>query len=102
MGIHQQIAYSLNATKPVQNTADDHNAPWYVTNRTLHDDLKVPFIKDVIQEKRIHHHDKLGNHRDSILQPLLEQQQRRRLNESLASRPNRWLKRIHSLQGTSS
>jgi hypothetical protein len=27
------------------------NAPWYVTNQTLHDDLKVPFIKDVIQEK---------------------------------------------------
>jgi hypothetical protein len=21
------------------------NAPWYVTNQTLHDDLKVPFIK---------------------------------------------------------
>jgi hypothetical protein len=27
------------------------DAPWYVTNQTLHDDLKVPFIKDVIQEK---------------------------------------------------
>jgi hypothetical protein len=26
------------------------NAPWYVTNLTLHDDLKVPCIKDVIQE----------------------------------------------------
>jgi hypothetical protein len=27
------------------------SAPWYVTDQTLHDDLKVPFIKDVIQEK---------------------------------------------------
>jgi hypothetical protein len=27
------------------------NAPWYVTNQTLHDDLKVPFVKDVIQKK---------------------------------------------------
>jgi hypothetical protein len=27
------------------------NAPWYVTNQTLYDDLKVPFIRDVIQEK---------------------------------------------------
>jgi hypothetical protein len=35
------------------------NAPWYVTNQTLHDDLKVPFITDVIQEKSINHHDKL-------------------------------------------
>jgi hypothetical protein len=27
------------------------NAPWYVTNQTLHNDLKVQIIKDVIQEK---------------------------------------------------
>jgi hypothetical protein len=24
------------------------NAPWYVSNQTLHDDLKIPFISDVI------------------------------------------------------
>jgi hypothetical protein len=57
------------------------NAPWHVTNQTLHDDLKVPFIKDVIQEKGINHHGKLGNHSNPILQPLLEQQQRRRLKK---------------------
>jgi hypothetical protein len=57
------------------------NSPWYVTNHTLHDDIKVPFIKDVIQEKSINHQDKLGNHSNPILQPLLEQQQRRRLKE---------------------
>jgi hypothetical protein len=57
------------------------NVPWYVTNQILHDDLKVPFIKDVIQEKSINHHDKLGNHTNPILQPLLEQQQRRRLKK---------------------
>jgi hypothetical protein len=53
------------------------NAPSYVTNQILHYDLKVPFIKDVVQEKSINHHDKLGNHSNPILQPLLEQQQRR-------------------------
>jgi hypothetical protein len=57
------------------------NASWYVTNQTLHDDLKVPFIKGVIQERSINHHDKLGNHSKAILQPQLEQQQRRRLKE---------------------
>jgi hypothetical protein len=57
------------------------NALWYVTNQTLHDDLKVPFIKDVIQEESINHHDKLGNHSNPTLQPLLEQQQRRRLKK---------------------
>jgi hypothetical protein len=56
------------------------NAPWYVTNQTLHDDLKVPF-KDVIQEQSINHHDKLRNHSNPILQPLLEQQQRRKLKK---------------------
>jgi hypothetical protein len=44
-------------------------------------ELKVPFIKDVIQEKSINHHDKLGNHSNPILQPLLEQQQRSRLKK---------------------
>jgi hypothetical protein len=43
--------------------------------------LKVPFIKDVNQEKCINYHDKLGNHSNPILQPLLEQQQRRRLKK---------------------
>jgi hypothetical protein len=57
------------------------NAPWYVTNQTLHENLKVPFIKDAIQGKSINHHDKLGNHSNPILQPLLEQQQRRRLKK---------------------
>jgi hypothetical protein len=57
------------------------NVPWYMTNQTLHDTLKVPFIKDVIQEKSINHHDKLGNHSNPILQPLLEQQQRSRLKK---------------------
>jgi hypothetical protein len=27
------------------------NAPWYVSDQTLHDDLKVPYLKVVTQEK---------------------------------------------------
>jgi hypothetical protein len=57
------------------------NAPWYVTDQIVQDDLKLPFIKDAIQDKSINHHDKLGNHSNAILQPLLEQQQRRRLKK---------------------
>jgi hypothetical protein len=79
--LRRKIAYSQNATKSAQNTADDHKCALVVTNQTIHDDLKVPFIKDVIQEKRINHHDKLGNHSNPILQALLEQQQRRRLKK---------------------
>jgi hypothetical protein len=57
------------------------NAPWYVSNQTIHVDLNVPFIKDVIQEKSIKHHDKLGHRSNAILQPLLAEQQRRRLKK---------------------
>jgi hypothetical protein len=49
--------------------------------RSLHDDLKVPFIKDVMQGKNINNHDKLGNYSNLILQTLLEKQQRRRLKK---------------------
>jgi hypothetical protein len=52
-----------------------------VTNQTLYDDLKVPFVKDVIQENSIRHLDKLGNHSNPILQPQLEQQQRKSLKK---------------------
>jgi hypothetical protein len=38
-------------------------------------------MKDVIKENSINHDDKLGNHSNPILQPLLEQQPRRRLKE---------------------
>jgi hypothetical protein len=57
------------------------SAPWYGNNQTLHDDSKVPFIKDEIQEKSINHHDKLGIHSNPIMQPLLQQQQIRRLKK---------------------
>jgi hypothetical protein len=52
------------------------NAPWYVSNQTIHVDLHVPFIKDVIQEKSKKHHDKLEHHSNAILQPLLAEHQR--------------------------
>jgi hypothetical protein len=81
MGMRQQIAYSQNATKSVKILWMITNAPWYVTNKNLHDDLKVRLIKDVIQENSINHHDKLAKHSNPILQPLLEQQQRRRLKK---------------------
>ena len=55
------------------------NAPWYVNNQTLHTDLNIPYIKDVIREKSTSHHNKLANHPNDILQPLVEPQHNRRL-----------------------
>jgi hypothetical protein len=58
------------------------NSPWYVTNQILHEDLNVPFMAEVIQERSIKHHDKIKIHSNTILWPLLEQQHRRRLKKS--------------------
>jgi hypothetical protein len=62
------------------------------------DDLNVPFIKDVIQEKSINHHGELGIHSNPILQPLLEQQQRKRLKKLWpADLIDGWRGFIHSM-----
>jgi hypothetical protein len=58
------------------------NAPWYVTNQALHEDLNIPYITEVIQERSIKHHNKIKIHSNTILWPLLEQQHRRRLKKS--------------------
>jgi hypothetical protein len=62
----------------------------------------VPFIKDVIQEKSINHHDKLGNHSNPHTATTTGTTAKNKAKETVASRPNWWLKRIHSLKGTSS
>lgn len=58
------------------------DAPWYVTNLTLHDDLKIPFVHDVITERYVKHHWKMVTHPNSILQPLLTDNQPRRLKRT--------------------
>jgi hypothetical protein len=50
------------------------DAPWYVSNSTLHKDLGIPYIKDVIQERSSKHHDSIEVHPKPLLQPLLEKQ----------------------------
>jgi hypothetical protein len=50
------------------------NAPWYVSNITLHEDLKVPLVEDVIIEKSTRYHNKIEGHENTLLQPLLEPQ----------------------------
>jgi hypothetical protein len=58
------------------------NALWYVNNQTLHEDLNIPYITEVIQERSIKHHGKIKIHSNTILWQLLEQQHRRRLKKS--------------------
>jgi hypothetical protein len=55
------------------------NAPWYVTNTTLHADLKVPLVKEVTIEKSIRHFNKMAGHENILLQPIIEPHNGRRL-----------------------
>jgi hypothetical protein len=48
------------------------NAPWHVTNHTLHTDFNIPYVSDVIHEKIYKHHIKLETHPNPLLQPLLQ------------------------------
>ena len=48
------------------------DAPRYVSNSTLHNDLGIPFIKDVLQERSTKDHDRLDVHPNALLQPLME------------------------------
>ena len=43
------------------------DAPWYVTNLTLHDNLKIPFVRNVISERYAKHHWKLITHSNPTL-----------------------------------
>jgi hypothetical protein len=46
------------------------DAPWYVTNDTIHRDLGIPTVQEVIHERSIKHHTILTSHLNSLLQPL--------------------------------
>jgi hypothetical protein len=58
------------------------NAPWYVSSLTLHEDLKIPFVREVISEQYAEHHQKLETHPNSLLRPLLDAEQPRRLKRT--------------------
>lgn len=48
------------------------DAPWYVTNHTLHTDLQVPTVQEEIRKKAITHHDAIEIHPNPLMEQLLE------------------------------
>jgi hypothetical protein len=48
------------------------NAPRYVTNHTLHTDINIPYVIDVIHERINKNHNNLEVHPNPLLQPLLQ------------------------------
>jgi hypothetical protein len=59
------------------------NAPWYVSNDTLHNDLGIPIISDVIKERSNKLHNRLETNTSPFMQPLLEEPNFRRLKRRL-------------------
>ena len=48
------------------------NAPWYVTNETIHRDLKIPTVKDEIHKSRSRYNARVNNHHKPLVTQLLD------------------------------
>jgi hypothetical protein len=55
------------------------DAPRYVSNGTLHADLGITYVKDVIHQKCNKHHTTLVTHVNPLLKTLLVREKNRRL-----------------------
>jgi hypothetical protein len=55
------------------------NAPWYVPSITLHENLNVPLVKEVIKQRSTIYHNKIEGNVNVLIQPLLEPHNERRL-----------------------
>jgi hypothetical protein len=58
------------------------NAPWYVRNILLHEDLNVPLVKEVIKQRSTRYHNKIEGHVNVLIKPLLQPHNERRLKRN--------------------
>jgi hypothetical protein len=58
------------------------DAPWYVSNATLHADLGISYVQDVIHQKCNKHHTRLATHENPLLKTLLVREENRRLKRN--------------------
>jgi len=61
MGLRQTGQRSYHAEIQTQNSVIA-NAPWHITNHTLHTEFNIPYVSDVIHERINKHHNKLAAH----------------------------------------
>jgi len=64
------------------------NSPWYVTNHTLHTDLNIPYVSEVINERINKNLSKLESHPNPLVETLTQQTRNRRLKR-------RWNSDVH-------
>jgi hypothetical protein len=62
-------------------------APWYVSNQTLHEDLKIPLIQYVIKSNIKKYKDRTTRHENRLIQdlftPTLEERRLKRISPEL-------------------
>lgn len=66
----------LNSLQKFQNKVLRNivNAPWYVRNSDIHRDLKIPFVKEVIQKYARKHRERLSQHVNDEASRLIRNQ----------------------------
>jgi hypothetical protein len=55
------------------------DAPWYGSNATLHADLGISYVQDVIHQECNKHHTTLKTHENPLLKTLLVREENYRL-----------------------
>ena len=55
------------------------NAPWYIPNKVLRADLKVPAIRKEITKFSVKYRDKITTNPNELVSTLLEEEEHRRL-----------------------
>ena len=55
------------------------NAPWYVSNQTLHSDLRIPHVRTVFRKRTSTHRTALDSHPNPLIEPLVHPPNTRRL-----------------------
>jgi hypothetical protein len=58
------------------------DAPLYVSNATLHADLGISYVQEVIHQKCNKHHTRLGTHENPLPKTLLLGEENRRLKRN--------------------
>jgi hypothetical protein len=58
------------------------DAPWYVSNATLHADQGISYVQDVIHQKCNKHHTPLETHENPPPKTLLVREENRRLKRN--------------------
>jgi hypothetical protein len=64
------------------------DVPWFVSNYTLHKDLNIPYVSEVISERTDKHLNKLVSHPKPLVETLTQPTRNRRLKR-------RWTSDLH-------